>query len=161
MFCDSDWASQADRKSVSGYVFVLAGGAVAWSSKKQTTVVLSTAEAEYTAAVHATKQLLWHCSLLTEVGLPTPKVWTLRTDNQAAIAIAHHPEFHPRTKHIDIAMHFLRDHVEKGTLNIIYVPTEDNVADLFTKRIPREQHQKLTASLGVMPGQGGVLESGR
>lgn len=93
MYCDADWASSADRKSISGYVFLLAGGAVSWSSKKQATVALSTAEAEYVAATHAAKQVLWHRALFDELKIPQPETSILFMDNQAAIAISHHPEF--------------------------------------------------------------------
>jgi hypothetical protein len=76
----------------------LAGGAVAWSSKKQTTVALSTAEAEYISATHVAKQVLWHRSLLAELEIPFPKKSTIFTDNQASISIGHNPEFHAQTK---------------------------------------------------------------
>lgn len=150
MFCDADWASNADRKSVSGFVFTLAGGAVAWSSKKQTSVALSTAEAEYVAATHAAKQVLWYRALFDELGLWQPTTSTLFTDNQSAIAIAHNPQFHSRTKHIDIALHFLRDHVQSGTLNTVYVNTKDNLADILTKALPRPAHDDFTYRIGLL-----------
>jgi hypothetical protein len=150
VYCDADWASDADRKSISGYVFVLAGGAVAWSAKKQSTVALSTAEAEYTAATHCAKQVLWYRSLFEELELYVPKTSTIFTDNQAAVSIAHHPEFYSRTKHIDISLHFLRDLVQNGTLDMVYIKTEDNLADLFTKGLPRIVHQDLTYEVGLL-----------
>jgi Reverse transcriptase (RNA-dependent DNA polymerase) len=158
-FCDADWGNDAsDRKSISGYVVIMAGGAVAWSSKKQQTVALSTAEAEYVAATHVAKQVLWHRSLFRELDFPFPSTSTIFTDNQAAISISHHPEFHARTKHIDIAHHFLRDLIAEGTLNTVYVNTRDNLADLFTKGLSRDIHEDLTYRIGVLYGQGGVLE---
>ena len=106
IYCDADWASDSDRKSISGYVIIIAGGAVAWSSKKQNTVAPSTPEAKYIAATHVAKQVLWHHSLLTKLEFPllTPSI--MFSDNQSAITIAHHPEFHACTKHIDIVLHF-------------------------------------------------------
>ena len=77
MYCDADWASSSDRKSISGYIFLLAGGAVSWSSKKQATVALSTAEAEYVAATHAAKQILWHRSLLDKLEIQQPETSVL------------------------------------------------------------------------------------
>jgi hypothetical protein len=150
IYCDADWASDADRKSVSGYVITLAGGAVAWSSKKQSTVALSTAEAEYVAATHCAKQVIWHRSLLTEVRLPLPSTSTIFSDNQAAVSIAHHPEHHARTKHINIAHHFLRDLVQDGVLNLVYIKTEDNLADIFTKPLPKKVHQDLMYEIGIL-----------
>ena len=159
IFCDADWANDAsDRKSISGYVVTVAGGAVSWSSKKQQTVALSTAEAEYVSATHVAKQVLWHRSLFKELSFPIAATSTIFTDNQAAISISHHPEFHARTKHIDINLHFLRDLVSQGILDTVYVNTHDNLADLFTKGLPRRQHEDLTYRIGVLSGQGGVLE---
>jgi hypothetical protein len=132
-YVDADHGSNYHRKSISGYVSTIAGGAVAWSSKKQSTVALSTAEAEYVAASHAAKQALWHGYLLDEIGITQPQKSILWSDNQAAIAISHSPEFHARTKHIDITLHFVRDYVEAGKLEIKYVPSRDNLADIFTK----------------------------
>ncbi|KAJ3543106.1 hypothetical protein NMY22_g3260 [Coprinellus aureogranulatus] len=157
IFCDADWAANYDRKSISGYVVTMAGGAIAWSSKKQATVALSTTEAEYISATHVAKQVIWLRSLLTELGLPLPKTSTIFSDNQSSISIAHHPEFHARTKHIDIAYHFLRDLVDSGVLNLVYIRTEENLADLFTKGLPRQVHQDLTFEIGVIDEQGGVL----
>jgi len=153
IFCDADWASDAsNRKSISGYVITMAGGAISWSSKKQTSVALSTAEAEYIAATHVAKQVLWQQSLFMELDFDIPTTSTIFTDNQAAISISHHPEFHSRTKHIDIAYHFLRDLIAEGVLNTIYVNTRENLADLFTKGLSRELHEDLTYRIGSLSG---------
>ena len=158
IFCDANWASEANRKSVSGYIITIAGGAIAWSSKKQLSIALLTAEAEYVSATHAAKQVIWHCSLFEELEVKLPATSTIFSDNQAAIAIAHHHELHARTKHIDISYHFLHDLVKSGTLNLVYVNTHLNLADLFTKGLSRVIHQDLTFEVGVLPDQGGVLE---
>ena len=150
IYCDADWASDADRKSVSGYVITLAHGAVAWSSKKQSTVALSTAEAKYMAATHCAKQVIWYRSLLTEVGLPLPSTSTIFSDNQAAVSIVHHPEHHARTKHINIAHHFLQDLVQDAVLNLVYITSEDNLADIFTKPLPKKVHQDLMYEIGIL-----------
>ena len=112
---------------------IIAGRAVAWSSKKQQTVALSTAKAEYITATHVTKQVLWHQSLYSELEFSLPTTYTIFTDNQAAIAISHHPEFHACTKHININYHFLCDLITAGTVNTVYVNTHNNLANLFTK----------------------------
>ncbi|KAJ3525782.1 hypothetical protein NMY22_g10431 [Coprinellus aureogranulatus] len=150
-FCDADWASNVDHKSISGYVCTLAGGAVAWSLKKQTSVALSTAKAKYIAATQAAKQVLWFCSLFSKLHLPQPSTSTIFSDNQAAIAIAHHPEFHSRTKHINIALHFLRDHVMAGRLNTVYINMRDNLADIFTKALPRPAFEDFVYRIGLLP----------
>jgi len=153
IFCDADWASDAsDHKSISGYVITMAGGAVSWSSKKQTSVALSTAEAEYIAATHVAKQVLWQRSLFMELDFDIPTTSTIFTDNQVAISISHHPEFHSRMKHIDITDHFLCDLIAEGTLNTIYVNMCENLADLFTKGLPRELHEDLTYRIGSLSG---------
>ena len=150
IYCDSDWAADLDRKSISGYVITIGGGAVSWSSKKQSTVATSTAEAEYVAIAHVSKQALWQRSLLTELGIDLPKTSIVLSDNNAAISISHNPEFHSKTKHIDIALHFVRDLVQSEILDIVYINTKLNLADLFTKGLPRVTHQDLTHEIGVL-----------
>ena len=156
-YVDADGDTNPQRKSISGYVFTIAGGGVALNSKKQSMTALSTAEAEYVAAMHVTKQVLWHRYLFEELGFAQPKKSVLWLDNQAAIAISHNPEFHARTKHIDITLHFLRDHVEGGTLELIHIPSRENLADIFTKGLSQQLHQDLTSKLSLLPVQGGVL----
>ena len=143
-FCDADWANNSDQKSINGYVTIIAGGAVAWSSKKQKTVALSTAEAKYIAATHVAKQVLWHRSLYMELNFLLPTTSTIFTDNQAAIAISHHPKFHGCTKHINVNYHFLRDLISAGTINTVYVNTHDSLANLFMKGLVWTTHQDLT-----------------
>jgi hypothetical protein len=159
-FTDSDWASNAHRKSISGYVVMISGGAVAWSSKKQTTVALSTAEAEYIAATHAAKQILWQTQFLQELGIKQPVTAKMFSDNQATISISKNPEFHARTKHIDINLHFLRDLVEEERIALEHVASEANLADIFTKPLPRQPHERIRVLVGVISDQGGVLEDG-
>jgi hypothetical protein len=120
--------------------------------KKQNNVTLSTAEAEYLAAVQMAKQVLWFTSLFSELSYSIADVPTILCDNQAAISISHHPEHHSRTKHIDIACHFLRDLVSKKKLQLKYIRTGDNVADIFTKGLSRAAHEKLTTKMGVIAG---------
>ena len=132
IFCDADWASNADRKSTSRYAVLFAGATVTWSATKQSTVALSTANVEYIAATHAAKQVPRDRAFCEEIGVPQPAMLTIYCDNQAAIVIAHHPKFHVRMKHIDIAYHSLHDFVENGTLDIVYVPSHENLVGLFT-----------------------------
>ena len=108
-FVDADWGSDVnDRKSTSGYAFMLAGGAISWSSKKQTSVALSSTEAEYIAGTHGAKEAIWLRQFLEQIHFPPSSPTILHIDNQSAIVIAKNPEFHDRTKHIDIRHHFLR-----------------------------------------------------
>ena len=129
---------------------MLAGGAVAWSSKKQSMVALSTAKAKYVAATHCAKQVIWHRSLLNEVGISLPLTSTIFLDSQAAISIVHHLEHHAQTEHIDTAHHFLLDLVQNGMLNLVYINTQINLADIFTKSLPKVVHQDLTYEIRVL-----------
>jgi hypothetical protein len=101
-YTDADWASQDHWHSTSGYIFTIAGGAISWSSKKQPVIALSTTEAEFIAATHATKELLWIRSLLSELARPLRYPTTLFCDNQSAIALTHDGVYHAQSKHIDI-----------------------------------------------------------
>ena len=77
-------------------------------------------------------------------------------DNQGAISLAKNPTHHAKTKHVDVQLHFIRDHIEKGTINIEYCPTEDMLADLMTKGLPRDRHARLLGMLGMGMGTGEV-----
>ena len=133
-------------------MILIAGGAISWSSKKQTSLALFIVEAEYIAATHVAKQTLWHWSPYTELDFDLPTTSTIFTNNQAAISISHHPEHHTRAKHIDIAYHFLCDHISNGTLNMVYINMHDNLADIFTKGLAKDLHDDLTYQIGVLPG---------
>lgn len=159
-YVDADWASDVnDRKSTSGFVFLLGGAAISWSSKKQSSVALSSTEAEYIAGAHATKEAVWLRRLLADLGLDARSPTTLFIDNQSAIAIARNPEFHDRTKHIDIRHHFLRQKVEAEEVSLEYVPTNEQIADVLTKGLVREKHDRFSAGMGLhRADRGGVLE---
>lgn len=149
-YTDADWGQDpSDRKSVSGYVFSISGGAISWSSKKQTSVALSTMEAEFIALGHGTKDALWLRSLLTDLGFPQKNPTSILCDNQAAIAFAHDHQFHARSKHIDIQCLFVRDHITKKDIKVTYVSTKDNCADIFTKGLARPTHSHLVPSIGM------------
>jgi hypothetical protein len=138
-------------RSVSGYAFVLNGGAVSWSAKKQPVVALSTAEAEYIAMTHATKELIWIRNFLSEVFRPLQHPIQLFVDNQSAIAMARNDAFHSRTKHIAIRYHFLRHHVNLNHLRLTWVDTHSNSADLFTKGLDSLKTSAFARSLGLLP----------
>ncbi|CUA69513.1 Retrovirus-related Pol polyprotein from transposon TNT 1-94 [Rhizoctonia solani] len=124
-YSDADWGSNLlDRKSVSGNVYLLGGAAVSWSAKKQATVALSTMEAEYMALSHACTQALWF-------------------HNLAALTLSTESQFHGRSKHIDIRHHFMRDVIEKHMVSTLYVPSSENLADVFTKALPAPQFNYL------------------
>jgi hypothetical protein len=130
---------------------MLAAGAISWSSKKQPSVALSSTEAEYIAGAHAAKEAIWLKSLVSEIwkDQATNSPITLHIDNQSAIAIAKNPEFHDRTKHIEVRHHFLRQQVDSKAIILKYLPTNDQVADVLTKGLTREKHERFTASMGV------------
>jgi hypothetical protein len=148
-FCDSDWAGcMDDMKSTSGYVFSLGSGAFSWCSKKQQTVAQSSAEAEYVSAGVATQQAIWLKRILEDFGEKQEAV-NIHCDNKSAIAMAKNPVFHGRTKHIAIKHHFIREAIEDEEVQLSFCKTNDQVADIFTKALPREKFQKLRDALGV------------
>lgn len=101
-YSDADWGSnQNNRKSISGFVFLLGGGALSWSSKKQDAVALSSTEAEYTAASHAARHAIWLQRLFKDIGIPISNSTTLFLDNQSTLSLSSDVMFHQRTKHID------------------------------------------------------------
>ena len=149
-YSDSDWGNdENDRRSVTGWVFLLHDGAVSWQSCKQPTVALSSVEAEYMAACEATREAVWWRTFTTELGLPPPSAITVHSDSQGGIALAKNPEHHKRTKHIDIKHHYIREQVEAGMVVMPYVSTELMVADVLTKPLAADRHAALTGKMGV------------
>ncbi|KAJ1685792.1 hypothetical protein LUZ63_017182 [Rhynchospora breviuscula] len=149
-YTDADFAGdRMDRKSTSGTCQFLGGSLVSWSSRKQTSVALSTAEAEYVAAGSCCTQLLWMMQTLRDYELKFQKVPIL-CDNTSAILISKNPVLHSRTKHIEIRHHFIRDHVEKGDVELVHVDTKEQIADIFTKPLPTQQHLELRFKLGML-----------
>ncbi|KAJ1689849.1 hypothetical protein LUZ63_014004 [Rhynchospora breviuscula] len=149
-YTDADFAGdRMDRKSTSGTCQFLGGSLVSWSSRKQTSVALSTAEAEYVAAGSCCTQLLWMMQTLRDYELEFQKVPIL-CDNTSAILISKNPVLHSRTKHIEIRHHFIRDHVEKGDVELVYIDTKEQIADIFTKPLPTQQHLELRFKLGML-----------
>ena len=149
-YADADWAGDLqDRKSTSGYVFFLNGAPVSYCSKKQLSVALSTAEAEYMAASLAAQETMWLRCLLQEMGVEQEGATTLLQDNQGAIAIAKNPELHSRTKHIDIRYHFIRECVESKVIKEEYCATQDMVADILTKPLGGQVFSRLRSKLCV------------
>ena len=148
-YTDADGATQEHRHAISGYAFLIDGGAVSWFSRKQEIVTLSTAEAEYVAATHATKEAIWLRGFINEVFRFPNDAMTLRCDNQSAIALTKDNAHHTRTKHIDIRYHFIRYAVQDGKIKLVYCPTNDNVADVLTKALPSLKAKHFAAALGL------------
>ena len=132
-YTDTDGASQEHCHAISGYAYILDGGAFSWMSKKQELVTLSTAKAEYVAATHAVKEGVWLRHFIEEVFQPLVNPTILYCDNQAAIALTKDGSFHTCTKHINICYHFIRFVVDSGSFLLLYCPTADMTADTLTK----------------------------
>jgi hypothetical protein len=150
-YSDSDLAGDIDdRKSTSGMVFYLGCNPISWCSQKQKVVALSSCEAEYIAASSAACQGLWLGRLLTDLMMKKEvEPVVLRIDNQSAIALCKNPVFHERTKHIEIRYHFIRDCVEAGSIDVQYVCTNEQLADILTKALSRPKFQEMRCKIGV------------
>jgi hypothetical protein len=122
---------------------------VSWASKKQNYIALSTAKAEYIAAGHCCAQLLWIRQTLRDYDYKLSKV-PLLCDNESAIRMADNPIEHSHTKHIDIRYHFLRDHQQRGNIEIAYVNTKDQLDDIFTKPLDEKTFSKLRNELNIL-----------
>lgn len=147
-YVDSDWAENVDsRRSCTGWIFKLAGGAVSWGCKRQKTVALSTAEAEYMAMSSANQEILWLNQFLSQFEIVDAIL--LRGDNQSALGIAREEAYRPSIKHIAIRYHFIRECVENGTVRLMYVPTDANVADCLTKGVSANKLVFCVSGMGI------------
>ncbi|MCO5610678.1 hypothetical protein L7F22_064919 [Adiantum nelumboides] len=138
VYTNSDYAGDLDnRRSRSGYVFTMAGGAISWRSRLQTCVTQPTTEAKYAAASEACKEAIWLGRLVTDLGIKK-EIPMLHCDSQSAIQLSRNPVYHSKTKHVDVKYHFIRKMVEIKQVQLVKVHTIDNLADLFTKGLPGE-----------------------
>ncbi|KAJ9566613.1 hypothetical protein OSB04_002579 [Centaurea solstitialis] len=152
-FSDADHGGfQLDRKSTSGHVQFLGDKLVSWGSKKQHCVSTSTAEVEYVAAASCCSQVLWMRTQLRDYGYNFNHI-PIYCDSKSTIAITCNPVQHTRTKHIDIRYHFIKDHVERGTIELYFVKTEYQLADLFTKPLDEKRFNFLFSMLGMFDPQ--------
>lgn len=152
-FSDSDWAACIDsRRFVTGYILLLANSPISWKSKKQHTVSKSSSEVEYRAMSNAASEITWVVRLLQELNVENLQPVTLHSDNQSTIYIAKNPVFHDRTKHIEIDCHFTRDKVLEGLIQLSYLPTRHQLADILTKVLPSHRFKELLSKLGVSYG---------
>uniref|UniRef100_A0A0K8T576 Reverse transcriptase Ty1/copia-type domain-containing protein n=1 Tax=Lygus hesperus TaxID=30085 RepID=A0A0K8T576_LYGHE len=150
-YSDSDWAGdQQDRKSTSGTAIFIYGNLIAWSSRKQQTVALSTAEAEYLAAASTATDLVHFRQLACEVTRSDKVYPVLKIDNQSAICLIKNYENSKRSKHIDIRAHFIKDQVEKQIISVEYVPTDHNVSDILTKALGTIKFCIFRKDIGVL-----------
>jgi hypothetical protein len=149
-YADADWAGDKDdSKSTSGACQFLGRSLVCWPSKKQNCISLSTVEAEYVAAASGCTQLLWMRQNLKEYGVTCDKV-PLLCDNQSAIKIAYNPVQHTRTKRIEIRNHFIRDHVSRGDIELSFIGTHDQLADIFTKPLDEARFCYLRNEINII-----------
>ena len=151
-YTDSDFQSDVDdRKSTSGFVFTLNGGAVSWKSSKPEMTVDSTTEAEYIATSDAAKEAVWIWKFVTELGV-VPTVESpipLYCDNSGAVAQAKEPRSHQKSKHIERRYHILREIVSRGDIIVQKIATEENVADPLTKAMTQKQLDRHILEMGM------------
>ncbi|XP_044741904.1 secreted RxLR effector protein 161-like [Chrysoperla carnea] len=153
-FSDADWAGDVDnRKSVTGYVFLSQGGAICWNSKKQPTVALSTTEAEYMALSATVQEALWLRNFMKELDGKEAEPTKIYCDNKSAIDLAAIANYRPRTKHIDVRHHFIRQHILNNEIILSPVGTREMTADVLTKGLPREAHQNCIEKMGLLNDQ--------
>jgi hypothetical protein len=158
-YTDADWGGNLpDRRSTSGNIFTLGNTAISWTSTRQKSVALSSTEAEYMASCTAAQEAIWLRRMLQDIQdiflvrsiseLPST---TLFMDNQSAMALTKNPEYRKRTKHIEIAYHFVRECVASGKISVEYISTDDMTVDVMTKALPQIKHEKHIRAMGLGP----------
>ena len=149
-YADADWAGDVStRKSKTGHLFQIGNGTVSWKTRRQSIVALSSTEAEYVSLSCAAQETIWMRHLLESIGFQQLDPTMISEDNQGAIALAGNPGNHPRTKHISIKYHFIREAVEKTKIMLQYCPTKEMLADILTKALTKERFQELRDLIGV------------
>jgi hypothetical protein len=150
-YTDSDWAgSVSDRKSTSGCCFSLGSAMTSWQSRKQSSIALSTTEAEYIVACSASCEAIWLQKLLTGLFDLEMEAIVILCDNQSCIKMTENPVFHDKSKHIEIRYHYIRDMVQRGAIKLQYVGTDEQVADVLTKPLSRVKFEHFRDKLGIV-----------
>ena len=149
-YTDADWGADPKRRSQTGYLIKLAGGAFVWSSYAQKSVARSTKDAEYMALSDCSREVMWVRNIFLELGYKFRSV-PICSDNQGALFVSENPVTEKRTKHIDIRYHYIRDVIEQGYVEVLFVPGMDNPADIFTKNLGLVKIRRFRPMLGLKP----------
>ena len=149
-WCDADWASDPDtRRSTTGYVFQIGSGSVAWATRKQRTVALSSTESEYMALTESLQHAIWTAQILRNLDFGFDLPISIKSDSKGARDLAKNNIFHKLSKHIEIRYHYIREKIQDGFVVLNEVKSADNIADIFTKALPEPAHQRHTRALGL------------
>ena len=150
-YCDADYADDHDdRKSRAGYLFLLANGSIAWCSKREGCTADSTTEAEFVAMAESVKEAIWLRCLLHSLGFPSQAPTPIFSDNQGALQLVKNPKYHKRTKHIETKYYLVREKYERRQIDVFYVHTTQQLADILTKALPRDSFQRLCDLQGIV-----------
>jgi len=148
-FMDASFADKWNSHSTGGYVFFLGNGAISWASKAQSLVALSSTESEYIQSTETAKEGLWLKKLLPAFDIEIGVI-NILGDNQSALKLAWNDEFHPRTKHIAVRYHFIREAIANNDISISWIPTDENAADIMTKALPLPRHTEMVKLLNLV-----------
>lgn len=149
-YCDADYASDLDqRKSTTGYVFMFQGSAISWNSKRQKTIALSSTESEYMSVVAAIKEAVWLRRLWFGIFSIKLNGMILHCDNKSAKDIATNNSYSDRTKHVDVKASFINQKINNGIIKMVYLPTDQMLADFLTKGITSIKHNIFCNEIGL------------
>ncbi|KAI0991879.1 hypothetical protein K3495_g16308 [Podosphaera aphanis] len=148
---DATWGTETDRKSFQGCVITWFGGAITWSANRQKSTALSTMEAEIMAASEGARELAWMEKVCLDLGIKFNNPPILRIDNQPAIELSKDTKFHSKAKHIEVRHFFIRnDMIQRNRVSVVHTPGTEQIADILTKQLPKQQLRKLMKGFGLI-----------